>query len=113
MSRETPVDNDALLRRHGMQVTVQRLTVLREVSDRPNGTSRMAAVGYAGGDTPCLTATDKSGYEIDEAGASTGADAPSVSRQPLSGPAAEGGHVGWNTNPAGTALIQSSKGQEQ
>ncbi len=39
MSREIPVDNDALLRRHGMQVTAQRLAVLRVVSDRPHSTT--------------------------------------------------------------------------
>src|SRR3954464_11234480 len=39
MSREPPVDNDALLRRHGMQVTAQRLAVLRTVSDRPHSTA--------------------------------------------------------------------------
>src|SRR2546423_7822007 len=39
MSREPPVDNDALLRRHGMQVTAQRLAVLRTVSGRPHSTA--------------------------------------------------------------------------
>ena len=39
MSREPPVDNDALLRRHGMQVTAQRLAVLRAVSERPHTTA--------------------------------------------------------------------------
>ena len=39
MSRETSVDNDALLRRHGLQVTAQRLAVLRAVSDRPHSTA--------------------------------------------------------------------------
>ena len=33
---ETPVDNDALLRRHGLHVTAQRLAVLRAVSDGPH-----------------------------------------------------------------------------
>ena len=33
------VDNDALLRRHGVQVTAQRLAVLRAVSDRPHSTA--------------------------------------------------------------------------
>jgi Fur family ferric uptake transcriptional regulator len=125
MSRET---SDALLRRHGMFVTPQRLAVLRAVSDRPHSTaddiytvvraeigaisrqavydalaaltdkglfrriqpagssaryesrvgdnhhhlicrtcSRMIDVDCAIGDTPCLTAADGSGYEIDEA----------------------------------------------
>ena len=39
MSRETSVDHDALLRRHGVQVTAQRLAVLRTVSDRPHSTA--------------------------------------------------------------------------
>src|SRR6266508_45653 len=39
MSGETSVDNDALLRRHGMNVTAQRLAVLRAVSDRPHSTA--------------------------------------------------------------------------
>ena len=122
------VDNDALLRRHGLQVTAQRLAVLRAVSDQPHSTaddisnvvraeigaisrqavydalgaltdkgllrriqpagsparyedrvddnhhhlicrtcSRMVDVDCAVGYTPCLTAADGSGYEIDEA----------------------------------------------
>jgi Fur family ferric uptake transcriptional regulator len=122
------VDNDALLRRHGLQVTAQRLAVLRAVSDRPHSTAddidkvvradlgaisrqavydalavltdkglvrriqpagsaaryedrvgdnhhhlicracgRMVDVDCAVGDTPCLTAADDSGYEVDEA----------------------------------------------
>jgi Fur family ferric uptake transcriptional regulator len=36
---ETFIDNDALLRRHGLQVTAQRLAVLRAVSDRPHSTA--------------------------------------------------------------------------
>ena len=36
MSREAPVDDHALLRRHGMLVTAQRLAVLRAVSERPH-----------------------------------------------------------------------------
>jgi Fur family transcriptional regulator, stress-responsive regulator len=128
MSRETSVDNDALLRRHGMQVTAQRLAVLRAVSDQPHSTAddignvvraeigaisrqavydalavltdrgllrriqpagsparyegrvgdnhhhvicricgRMVDVDCAVGETPCLTAADNSGYEVDEA----------------------------------------------
>jgi Fe2+ or Zn2+ uptake regulation protein len=128
VSRKTSVDNDALLRRHGLQVTAQRLAVLRAVSDRPHSTaddidkvvraeigaisrqavydalaalsdkgllrriqparsparyedrvgdnhhhlicrscSRMVDVDCAVGDTPCLTAADDSGYEVDEA----------------------------------------------
>jgi Fur family ferric uptake transcriptional regulator len=128
MSREASVDNDALLRSHGMQVTAQRLAVLRAVSDLPHRTaddiclvvraeigaisrqavydalaaltdkgvlrriqpagsparyedrvgdnhhhlicrtcSRMVDVDCAVGDTPCLTAADDAGYEVDEA----------------------------------------------
>ncbi len=128
MSREKSVDNDALLRRHGLQVTAQRLAVLRAVSGRSHSTAddidkvvraeigaisrqavydalgtltdkgllrriqpagsparyedrvgdnhhhlicrtcnRMVDVDCAVGDTPCLTAADNSGYEIDEA----------------------------------------------
>jgi Fur family transcriptional regulator, stress-responsive regulator len=128
MSRETPLDNDALLRRHGLQVTAQRLAVLRAMSRRPHSSaddiysvvraeigaisrqavydalaaltdkglvrriqpagsparyenrvgdnhhhlmcrtcSRMVDVNCAVGYTPCLTAADDSGYEIDEA----------------------------------------------
>lgn len=128
MSRETSTDNDALLRRHGLQVTAQRLAVLRAVSERPHGAAddiytvvhaelgaisrqavydalaaltdkgilrriqpagsparyedrvgdnhhhlicracgRMVDVDCAVGVTPCLTAADGAGYEIDEA----------------------------------------------
>jgi Fur family transcriptional regulator, stress-responsive regulator len=126
--KETSVDHDALLRRHGLQVTAQRLGVLRVVSERPHSTaddiytvvraeigaisrqavydalavlgdkgllrriqpagsparyenrvgdnhhhlicrtcSRMVDVDCAVGETPCLTAADDSGYEVDEA----------------------------------------------
>jgi Fur family ferric uptake transcriptional regulator len=125
---ETSVDHDALLRRHGLQVTAQRLAVLRAVSDRPHSTAddidkvvraeigaisrqavydalgtltdkgvlrriqpagssaryenrvgdnhhhlicracnRMVDVDCAVGETPCLTAADDYGYDIDEA----------------------------------------------
>jgi len=128
MSGESSVDNDALLRRHGLQVTAQRLAVLRAVSDGPHTTaddiytvvraeigaisrqavydglaaltdkgllrriqpagsparyedrvgdnhhhlicracSRMVDVDCAVGVTPCLTAADEAGYEVDEA----------------------------------------------
>jgi Fur family transcriptional regulator, stress-responsive regulator len=128
VSRESPVDNEALLRRHGLQVTAQRLAVLRAVSERSHSTAddidklvrseigaisrqavydalavltdkglvrriqpagsparyenrvgdnhhhlicracnRMVDVDCAVGETPCLTAADDSGYEIDEA----------------------------------------------
>ena len=120
--------SDALLRRHGLQVTAQRLAVLRVVSDRPHTRAddiygsvrtdigaisrqavydalaaltdkgilrriqpagsparyetrvgdnhhhlicrtcgRMVDVDCAVGATPCLTAADDGGYEIDEA----------------------------------------------
>ncbi len=36
---DLPVDNDALLRGHGLQVTAQRLAVLRAMSDRPHSTA--------------------------------------------------------------------------
>ena len=39
MPEEIFVDNDALLRRHGVQVTAQRLAVLRAVSGRPHSTA--------------------------------------------------------------------------
>ncbi|MDP1806696.1 MAG: Fur family transcriptional regulator [Acidimicrobiales bacterium] len=128
MARETSIEYDALLRRHGLHVTAQRLAVLRAVADGPHTTaddiyqavraqigaisrqavydalaalserallrriqpagsparyenrvgdnhhhlicracSRMVDVDCAVGDTPCLTASDDSGYEIDEA----------------------------------------------
>jgi Fur family ferric uptake transcriptional regulator len=128
VSNEAAVDADVLLRRHGLQVTAQRLAVLRAVSDRPHRTAddiynivraeigaisrqavydalgvltdkglvrriqpagsparyedrvgdnhhhlicracgRMVDVDCAVGYTPCLTAADSSGYEIDEA----------------------------------------------
>lgn len=39
MARKTFVDDDALLRRHGLLVTAQRLAVLRAVSGRPHSTA--------------------------------------------------------------------------
>ena len=39
MSGKTSVDNDALLRRHGLHVTAQCLALLRAVSDRPHSTA--------------------------------------------------------------------------
>jgi Fur family ferric uptake transcriptional regulator len=39
VSSDTSVGNDALLRRHGLQVTAQRLAVLRAVSVRPHSTA--------------------------------------------------------------------------
>jgi Fur family transcriptional regulator, stress-responsive regulator len=125
---ETSVADDVLLRRHGLQVTAQRLGVLRAVADGPHRAAddiykavraelgavshqavydalavltdkgilrriqpagsparyenrvgdnhhhlvcrtcrRMVDVDCAVGHTPCLTAADDSGYEIDEA----------------------------------------------
>lgn len=124
----TSVDQTALLRKHGLQVTAQRLAILRALSDRPHSTAddvdkivraeigaisrqavydalgtltdkgllrriqpagsparyedrvgdnhhhlicrdcgSMVDVDCAVGYRPCLTATDDSGYEIDEA----------------------------------------------
>ena len=121
-------DHDVLLREHGLQVTTQRLAVLRAVTERPHGTAddvctavraelgtisrqavydalsvlaekglvrriqpagssaryegrvgdnhhhvvcrgcgQMVDVDCAVGYTPCLTAADAAGYEIDEA----------------------------------------------
>ena len=39
MSEGTAIDNDALLRSHGINVTAQRLAVLRAVCDRPHSTA--------------------------------------------------------------------------
>lgn len=39
MSDETAVDGHELLRRHGLQVTAQRLAVLRALAHRPHGTA--------------------------------------------------------------------------
>lgn len=125
---EEPVAPDVLLRQHGLQVTAQRLAVLRAVSERSHSTAedidgavraeigaisrqavydavgvltdkgvlrriqpagsparyetrvadnhhhivcrecgRMEDVDCAVGHTPCLTAADDMGYEIDEA----------------------------------------------
>jgi Fur family ferric uptake transcriptional regulator len=125
---EQSLDAETLLRRHGLQVTAQRLAVMRAVTDRPHSTAddidklvradigaisrqavydalaaltekhivrriqpagsparyedrvgdnhhhlicrdcgRMVDVDCAVGETPCLTAADDSGYEIDEA----------------------------------------------
>jgi Fur family transcriptional regulator, stress-responsive regulator len=37
--RESPVDNEALLRHHGLSVTAQRLAVLRALAERPHSTA--------------------------------------------------------------------------
>lgn len=39
MTGEPTVDNGALLRQHGLQVTAQRLAVVRAVSARPHSTA--------------------------------------------------------------------------
>ena len=39
MSEEASTDNRAVLRRHGLHVTAQRLAVLQAVSDRPHSTA--------------------------------------------------------------------------
>lgn len=128
MSALRPVDDDVLLREHGLAVTAQRLAVLRAVSGHPHGAAdeiaarvradlgavsrqavydalavltekgvlrriqpagsparyerrtgdnhhhlicrecgRTVDVDCAVGDTPCLTAVDDAGYDIDEA----------------------------------------------
>jgi len=128
MPQAASLDHEGLLRRHGMNVTAQRLAVLRAVSDRPHSTAddiynlvraaigaisrqavydalaaltdkgalrriqpagsparyedrvgdnhhhlicrtcnRMVDVDCAVGATPCLTAADDAGYEVDEA----------------------------------------------
>jgi Fur family ferric uptake transcriptional regulator len=128
MSGDTALDNDALLRQHGLQVTAQRLAVLRALTGQPHSTAddvytvvrsdigaisrqavydtlsvltdkgvlrriqpagsparyedrvgdnhhhlicracgRMVDVDCAVGETPCLTAADDAGYEVDEA----------------------------------------------
>jgi Fur family transcriptional regulator, stress-responsive regulator len=36
---EPPVDNHALLRQHGLQITAQRLAVLRAVAERPHSSA--------------------------------------------------------------------------
>jgi Fur family ferric uptake transcriptional regulator len=125
---DAPIESTELLRRHGVQVTAQRLAVLRAIGANPHGTAddvaelvrgeigtisrqavydalailvdrglvrriqpagsparfedrvgdnhhhlvcrdcgRMVDVDCAAGDTPCLTASDDAGYEIDEA----------------------------------------------
>jgi Fur family transcriptional regulator, stress-responsive regulator len=128
VGRKGAVDGNALLRRHGLHVTAQRLAVLRAMADAPHGTAddvytavraeigaisrqavydvltaltdkgllrriqpagsparyetrvgdnhhhlicrtcrRMVDVDCAVGETPCLTASDDAGYQIDEA----------------------------------------------
>src|ERR1035441_40266 len=45
MPMETSVDKAALLRGHGVQVTAQRLAVLRAVSERPHSPAHDSARG--------------------------------------------------------------------
>jgi Fur family transcriptional regulator, stress-responsive regulator len=49
VSNATSVDGRALLRRHGMQVTAQRLAVLRAVSDEPHSTADDVYTGVRAG----------------------------------------------------------------
>lgn len=149
MARDPSVDDDALLRSHGMQVTAQRLAVMRAVSERSHSTAddiynvvraeigaisrqavydalaalteknllrriqparsaaryedrvgdnhhhlicracnRMLDVDCAVGETPCLTAADDSGYEIDEAEVVYWGRCPECIAIEASGPAA-------------------------
>jgi len=53
-------DAAQLLRDHGVQVTAQRLAVMRTVSQQPHLTADDVTVA-------CLTAADDNGFEIDEA----------------------------------------------
>ncbi|MCU1380617.1 MAG: ferric uptake regulator, Fur family [Acidimicrobiales bacterium] len=61
MGGGTSVESEVLLCRHGLQVTAQRLAVLRRI--QPAGSPADCAVGY----TPCLMAAEDADYEIDEA----------------------------------------------
>jgi len=147
MPGEAAIDRRALLRRHGLQVTAQRLAVLQAVSDGPHraaddiyrvvvaeigaisrqavydalatltdkalvrriqpaGSSaryedrvgdnhhhlicrtcnRMVDVDCAVGATPCLTAADDSGYEIDQAEVTYWGRCPQCAGQPQEQP---------------------------
>ncbi len=147
MPDEASIERGALLRRHGLQVTAQRLAVLRAVSDGPHRAAddiykvvgaeigaisrqavydalatltdkgllrriqpagsparyedrvgdnhhhlicrtcnRMVDVDCAVGDTPCLTAADDSGYEIDEAEVVYWGRCPQCASQPQEQP---------------------------
>lgn len=150
-----PIDRTALLRQHGVQVTAQRLAVLRAVTDSPHSTAddvdkvaraeigsisrqavydaldtltgrgilrriqpagsaaryetrindnhhhlicricnRMVDVDCAVGDTPCLTAADDAGYEVDEAEVVYWGRCPQCQsqQQPANGIRGEGPH---------------------
>jgi Fe2+ or Zn2+ uptake regulation protein len=158
-SWELFVENDALLRRHGINVTAQRLAVVRAVSDRPHSTaediynavraaigaisrqavydalaaltdkglirriqspgsparyedrvgdnhhhlicrtcSRMVDVDCAVGDTPCLTAADDSGYEVDEAEVIYWGRCPKCAGSALTRSRAEAGRAACGTS---------------
>jgi Fe2+ or Zn2+ uptake regulation protein len=98
VSKETSVDNDALLRRHGVQVTAQRLAVLRAVSDRPHSTAdgiytvvraEIGAISPQAVYDALAALTDEGLFRCIQPAAtrstkprsSTGVDAPSVSAQ--------------------------------
>ncbi len=54
---QPPIDAASFLREHGVQVTAQRLAVLRAVSGRPHGTAEdVAEVVYWGRCPECLAA---------------------------------------------------------
>ncbi len=152
MSSDTSLDGPDVLRRHGLQVTAQRLAVVRAVSGGSHSTaddvyrlvradigaisrqavydaltaltdkgllrriqpagsparyenrvgdnhhhlicrscSRMVDVDCAVGDTPCLTAADDSGYEIDEA------EVIYWGRCPACAAPSAGSSLGWKT----------------
>ena len=158
MSSDTSIDGSDVLRRHGLQVTAQRLAVVRAVSDGSHSTaddvyrlvradigaisrqavydalaaltdkgllrriqpagsparyenrvgdnhhhlicrscSRMVDVDCAVGDTPCLTAADDSGYEIDEA------EVIYWGRCPACAATSAGPTLGWKTQTSTTS----------
>jgi hypothetical protein len=83
------VDNDELLRQHGLRLTARRLLVLRAVPDRAT--------------------TD----EIAEPQSSAGVDVPSASRWPPPRPRAESGHAACATSRAAQPWIHRDRGREQ
>jgi Fur family ferric uptake transcriptional regulator len=168
--RETSVDSDALLRRHGVNVTAQRLAVLRAVSDRPHSTAddiytavrtelgaisrqavydalgiltdknllrriqparssaryenrvgdnhhhlicrtcnRMVDVDCAVGYTPCLTAADDRGYEIDEAEVVYWGRCPDCVGATSDLPVAEDGHAAFDPASGTRPWIQEQQ----
>jgi hypothetical protein len=70
--------------------------------------NRMVDVDCAVGYTLCLTATDPSGYEIDEA-ETTGANVPSVSQQFPSRPASDRRAGAYETNGARSRISQQKE----